>query len=110
VSRLGLGSETSVERIYYRAKYAGCSLMKKRKFGRPKTEKTAYCRIRQIILRHIEHIWSEAEKRVGQRVGDAFFQAAVAVALALIPSSVTQGMSIVVLTTMVTRILKSVKP
>jgi hypothetical protein len=79
--------------------------MTKRKFPSPKT--TADDQIRHIIRQHLNYILSEAEKRVGQRVGDVFLKAAVAIALALIPSTITQAMSAGLISDIVTRVLRS---
>jgi hypothetical protein len=82
--------------------------MAKRKFHRPKDRKTAtYDQIRMIIRQNLDLILSTAEKQVGQRVGDMFFKAAVAIALALIPSTVTQGMSSVVVIGIITDAIRS---
>jgi hypothetical protein len=82
--------------------------MAKRKFVRPRDRKTAtYDQIRTTIRQNLDLILSTAEKRVGQRVGDMFFKAAVAIALASIPSTMTQGISAAVVTDFVTRIIRS---
>jgi len=82
--------------------------MAKRKFVRPKDRRTAgYDQIRTVVRQNLDLILSTAEKRVGQRVGDMFLKAAVAIALALIPSTITQGISAAVLTDVVTRVIRS---
>lgn len=82
--------------------------MAKRKFVRPKDRRTTtYDQIRTIIRQNLDLILSTAEKRVGQRVGDMFFKAAVAIALALVPSTITQGISAGVVTDIVTRVIRS---
>jgi hypothetical protein len=81
--------------------------MAKRKFARAKDRRTAFDRIRTIVLQNLNLILSTAEKRVGQRVGDMFLKAAVATALGLIPSAITQGISAAVLTDFVARVIRS---